>query len=64
MVGEHGDVIHTSRLHLQHEIIHGGISTEGECSTLVEDTATSTKHDQQRCVMGVFRGTVPGEVIL
>jgi hypothetical protein len=30
MVGEHGDVLCTSRLNLQHEGLHGGISTKGE----------------------------------
>jgi hypothetical protein len=37
MVGEYGDVPCTSRLYLQDEGLHGGISTEGESSSLVED---------------------------
>jgi hypothetical protein len=39
--------------------MHGGISVEGECSSMVEDAPTSTKHGHQRCVMGTVRGTVP-----
>jgi hypothetical protein len=44
MVGEHGDVLHTSRLYLQHEGPHGGLSTEGEHSFMVEDAPTTTEH--------------------
>jgi hypothetical protein len=41
MVEEHGDVLHSSRLYLQHEGLHGSISTEGERSSMVEDTPTA-----------------------
>jgi hypothetical protein len=37
MVGEYGDVICTSLLYLQHEGLHGGLPTEGEHSSMVED---------------------------
>jgi hypothetical protein len=37
-------VLCTSRLHLQHEGLHGVISVEGEHSSIVEDAPTSTKH--------------------
>jgi hypothetical protein len=53
MVGEHGDFLFTSLLHLRHEILHDGISAEGECSSMVENAPTSTKHGHRRCVMGV-----------
>jgi hypothetical protein len=33
MVGEDGDVLRTSQLHLQQESPHGGISAEGEHSS-------------------------------
>jgi hypothetical protein len=62
MVGEHGDVICTSRLYLQHEGLHGGLSTEGEHSSMVEDAPTSVEHGRRRCVMGTVRGMVPREV--
>jgi hypothetical protein len=52
MVGEHGDVLRTLRLYLQHEGPHGGLSTEGERSSMVEDTPTTTEHGRQRRVMG------------
>ena len=58
MVGEYGDVLHTSLLHLQHEILHGDLLAEGECSYMVEDVPTSTKHGRQRRVMGTVRGEV------
>jgi hypothetical protein len=64
MVGEHGDVIHTSQLHLQHESMHGGLSVEGERSSMVEDAPTSIEHGLQRCVMIIVRGMVPGEVFV
>jgi hypothetical protein len=62
MVGEYGDVLRTSRLYLQHEGLHGGISTEGERSSMVEDTPTAAEHGRRRRVMGTVRGTVPREV--
>jgi hypothetical protein len=37
MVGENGDVICASRLYFEHEGLHGGISAEGEHSSMVED---------------------------
>jgi hypothetical protein len=62
MVGEYGDVIFTSRLYLQHEGLHGGLSAEGECSSMVEDAPATTEHGRRRRVMGTVRGVVPGEV--
>jgi hypothetical protein len=62
MVGEHGNVIFTLRLYLQHEGLHGSISTEGENSSMVEDTPTAAEHGCRRRVMGTIRGTVPREV--
>jgi hypothetical protein len=44
MVREHGDVLCIMRLHLEHDGLHGDISIERECYSLVEDTLTSTKH--------------------
>jgi hypothetical protein len=64
MVGEHGDVIRTSRLYLQHESLHGGILVEGEISPMVEDTPTTTEHGRRRRVMGIVRGAVLGEVFV
>jgi hypothetical protein len=64
MVGEHGDVLRTSRLHLQHESLHGGISAEGECSSMVEDAPATTEHGLRRRVMGTVRGVVLGEVFV
>jgi hypothetical protein len=40
-------------LHLQHEGPHGGFSTKGVRSSLVEDAPTSTKHGRRGCVMGI-----------
>jgi hypothetical protein len=31
---------------------------------MVEDATTSTKHGHRRCVMGVVRGTILGEVLV
>jgi hypothetical protein len=62
MVGEYGDLLHTSRLYLQHEGPHGGLSTEGERSSMVEDAPTATEHGRRRRVMGIVRGTVLREV--
>jgi hypothetical protein len=62
MVGEHGDVLCTSRLYLQHEGPHGGLSTEGEFSSMVEDAPAIAEHGCGRRVMGAVRGTVPREV--
>jgi hypothetical protein len=44
MVREYGDVLCTSRLYLQHEGPHGDISTEGECSFMVEESPATTEH--------------------
>jgi hypothetical protein len=52
MVGEYGDVLFTSRIYLQHEGLHGSLSTKGECSSMVEDAPTAFEHGRQRCVMG------------
>jgi hypothetical protein len=54
MVGEHGDVLHTSRLYLQHEGLHGGLLTKGERSSMVEDAPTTAEHGRRRCVMGTI----------
>jgi hypothetical protein len=62
MVGEHGDVLRTSRLYLQHEGPHGGLSTKGERSSMVEDAPIVAEHGRRRCVMGTVRGTVSREV--
>jgi hypothetical protein len=62
MVGEYGDVIFTSRLYLQHEGLHGGISTEGERSSMVEDAPATIEHGRRRRVMGTVRGMVLREV--
>jgi len=64
MVGEQGDVLRTSRLHLQHESSHGGILVDWEHSYMVEDAPTSTKHGHRRRIMGTVRGEVPGEVLI
>ena len=44
MVGEHGDVLYTLRLYLQNEGSHGGILTEGEFSSIVEDAPAAAEH--------------------
>jgi hypothetical protein len=41
-----------------HESTHGGLSFKRECSSLVEDAPTSTKHGRRRHVMGIVRGMV------
>jgi hypothetical protein len=46
MIGEYGDVLRTSRLYLQHESPHGGLSTEGERSSMVEDAPVAAEHDR------------------
>jgi hypothetical protein len=62
MVREYGDVLCTSRLYLQHEGPHGGLSIEGEHSSMVEDAPTAAEHGRGRRVMGTVRGTVLREV--
>jgi len=52
MVREHGDVLRTSRIHLQHEGTHGGLSVEGEHSSMVEYVVTLVKHGRLSRVMG------------
>jgi hypothetical protein len=52
MVGEYGDVLFTSRLYLQHEGLHGGISTEGEHSSMVEDAPAAIEHGQSKTCHG------------
>jgi hypothetical protein len=42
----------------------GGLSTEGERSSMVEDAPTAAEHGRRRRVMGTVRGAVPGEVSL
>jgi hypothetical protein len=56
MVGEYGDVLCTLRLYLQHEGLHGSLSTEGEHSSMVEDAPATTEHGRRRRVMGIVRG--------
>jgi hypothetical protein len=46
MIGEYGDVLRTSRLYLQQEGPHGGLSTEGERSSMVEDAPVAAEHDR------------------
>jgi hypothetical protein len=62
MVGEYGDLLRTSRLYLQHEGLHGGLSTEGEYSSMVEDAPAAAEHGRRRCVVETVRGTVLREV--
>jgi hypothetical protein len=62
MVGEYGDVLRTSRLYLQHEGMHGGLSNEGEHSSMVEDAPVTAEHGHGRRVMRTVLGTVPREV--
>jgi hypothetical protein len=64
MVGEHGNVLCTSRLHLQHESTQGGLSTEGEHYYMMEDTPSTIEHGHQRRVMGIVQGAVLGEVFV
>jgi hypothetical protein len=64
MVGEYGNVIFTSRLYLQHEGLHGVLSTEGEFSSMVEDAPTTIEHGRRRRVMGIVRGAVLREVLI
>ena len=64
MVGEYGDVFRTSRLYLQHEGTHGGLSTKGECSSMVEDAPTTTEHGRRRRVMGTVQWVVLGDPYL
>ena len=59
MVGEHGNVLHTSRLNLQHEGLHDNLSTEGKYSSMVEDTPTTAEHGRRRGVMGTVLREVP-----
>jgi hypothetical protein len=62
MVGEDGDVHRTSQLYLPHEGSHDGLSTDGERSSMVEDTPTAVEHSRGRRVMETVLGTVPREV--
>jgi hypothetical protein len=64
MVGEHGNVIFTSRLYLQHEGPHGNFSTKGEFSSMVEDALTTIEHGCRRHVIGTIRGMVLREVYI
>jgi len=47
-------------LHL--EGLYGGLSAEGERSSMVENAPAAFEHDRQRRVMGTIRGIVPREV--
>jgi hypothetical protein len=38
-----GDVLRTSQLYLQHEGPPGGLLTEGECSSMVEDAPVAAE---------------------
>ena len=62
MVGEHGDVLCTLRLYLQHEGSHVGLPTKGEHSFMVEYAPTAAEHGRRGVVMVTVRGTIPGEV--
>jgi hypothetical protein len=44
--------------------MHGGILDERECSSMVEENPTSTKHDHRRCVMGTVRGMISRELFV
>jgi hypothetical protein len=50
------------RDYLQHEGSHGGLSTKGEHSSMVEDASAYFEHGHQRCVMGTVRGNILSEV--
>jgi hypothetical protein len=41
---------------IQHEGMHGGISTEGERSSMAEDASATFEHGLRRHVMGTTRG--------
>jgi len=43
---------------LYHEGPRGGLSTEGERSSMVEDVTASFEHGSRRRVMGVVQGIV------
>jgi hypothetical protein len=43
-IGKDGDVLRTSQLYLQHESPHGGLSTNGERSSIVEDAPATAEH--------------------
>jgi hypothetical protein len=45
LAGEYENVLCIAQLYLQHEGPHGSLSTERECTSLVEDTVTTTEHD-------------------
>jgi hypothetical protein len=47
---------------LQHEGLHGGISTKEERSSMAEDTPAPFEPGCRRCVMGNIQGMVLGEV--
>jgi hypothetical protein len=44
--------------------MHGGISTEGECSSMVEDVPATIEHGRRRRVMVTIQGEVPREVFV
>jgi hypothetical protein len=44
--------------------MHGDISIEGECSSMVEDAPAAIEHGIQGRVMGTIRGTVLREVFI
>jgi hypothetical protein len=54
MIGEYGDVLRTSRLYLQHEGPHGGLSTEGERSSMVEDAPAAAEHGSLKTCLGNY----------
>jgi hypothetical protein len=39
---------------LQHEGLHGSLSTKGECSSMVEDTPTTAEHGRQDVSLELF----------
>jgi hypothetical protein len=44
------------------KVLHGGLSTEGECSSMVENTPTVVERGYRRHVMRTDREMVPREV--
>jgi hypothetical protein len=53
MVGEYVYVLCTSRLCLQHEGPHDGLSTKGEHSSMMEAAPTAPEHGCRRRIVGI-----------
>jgi hypothetical protein len=45
-------VLHTPHYDLQHEGLHGVLSTEEECSSMAKDAPATFEHGHRQCVMG------------